>query len=500
MSRPDGKIITFYSYKGGAGRSMALANVAWILASQGKRVLMIDWDLEAPGLHRYFHPFLVDPDLTSTEGIIDFVWDFAMDMVTPPETELGRDGGTWLERAADLTAYTVGLNFDFGSGRLDFVPAGRQDLEYAARVNAFSWENFYTRLRGGILLEAMRKQLKSNYDFVLLDSRTGVSDTSGICTVQMPDQLVVCVTCNNQSIRGAAAVVGSIMEQREKAGRGGDGERLQVFPLLMRIDLAEKDKLDASRAFARQAFSGYPNHLDTGRRERYWRKSEVLYQSYYAYEEILATFGDSADSDKTLLSDFETLVGQLTGGEIEELGGMFESTRLDYKAKFLRSPVETVNVAGLKDLESIALYRQVKSAAEEWERSGRRPAKLLRWQVSKELSYARDVRSALLGGEGFSQFIDQSFAIRSFDRIMGTASVITAFYLALVAAVLVGMLLGFIFGPRIEGTASVIASGPLILVVWARREVIRKLVLGSRGYDVLWRAWEGLQFGKPHEQ
>jgi MinD-like ATPase involved in chromosome partitioning or flagellar assembly len=66
-----GKIVTFYSYKGGTGRSMALANVAWILASNGKRVLTVDWDLEAPGLHRYFKPFLVDKDLTSSDGIID---------------------------------------------------------------------------------------------------------------------------------------------------------------------------------------------------------------------------------------------------------------------------------------------------------------------------------------------------------------------------------------------------------------------------------------------
>ena len=48
----NGRIVTFYSYKGGTGRSMALANVAWILASNGTRVLTIDWDLEAPGLHR----------------------------------------------------------------------------------------------------------------------------------------------------------------------------------------------------------------------------------------------------------------------------------------------------------------------------------------------------------------------------------------------------------------------------------------------------------------
>src|SRR4051794_40512476 len=68
-----GQIVTFYSYKGGTGRSMLLANVAWILASNGLRVLVVDWDLEAPGLHRYFHPFLLDKDLSSSEGLIDFV-------------------------------------------------------------------------------------------------------------------------------------------------------------------------------------------------------------------------------------------------------------------------------------------------------------------------------------------------------------------------------------------------------------------------------------------
>src|SRR5581483_10947473 len=40
----NGRIVTFYSYKGGTGRSMALANVAWLLASGGRRVLVIDWD------------------------------------------------------------------------------------------------------------------------------------------------------------------------------------------------------------------------------------------------------------------------------------------------------------------------------------------------------------------------------------------------------------------------------------------------------------------------
>ena len=52
-----GEVVTFYSYKGGTGRTMALANVACLLAqrvSASERVLVVDWDLEAPGLHRFF--------------------------------------------------------------------------------------------------------------------------------------------------------------------------------------------------------------------------------------------------------------------------------------------------------------------------------------------------------------------------------------------------------------------------------------------------------------
>ena len=100
MPRKPGRIITFYSYKGGTGRTMALANVAWILASNGKRVLAVDWDLEAPGLHRYFRPFLLDKDLTSSPGIIDLVWDFAAATVAPIESAGEVETG-WHEEYAE---------------------------------------------------------------------------------------------------------------------------------------------------------------------------------------------------------------------------------------------------------------------------------------------------------------------------------------------------------------------------------------------------------------
>ena len=82
-NKAPGKIITFYSYKGGTGRSMALANIAWLLASGGQNVLVVDWDLEAPGLHRYFSPFLLDKDLADTDGLINLVDRYATEAVKP---------------------------------------------------------------------------------------------------------------------------------------------------------------------------------------------------------------------------------------------------------------------------------------------------------------------------------------------------------------------------------------------------------------------------------
>src|SRR5215218_3865632 len=66
-------IITFYSFKGGVGRTMALANVACSIASKSRRVLVVDWDLEAPGLHRYFERYpKVSPKIGSgTLGLLE---------------------------------------------------------------------------------------------------------------------------------------------------------------------------------------------------------------------------------------------------------------------------------------------------------------------------------------------------------------------------------------------------------------------------------------------
>jgi len=307
VDKPLGNIITFYSYKGGTGRSMAVANVAWILASGGKRVLTVDWDLEAPGLHRYYTPFLSDKDLTGSEGLIDLLIEFR-DATAVGHAGAGEDN--WHEAYADISPYVVSLDWDFPrGGTLDLLPSGRQGASYSARINSFDWEEFYERRGGGVFLEAVKENMRADYDYVLIDSRTGVSDTSGICTVQMPDAVVVCFTLNNQGLKGGAAVAHSIYEQRLRKGR-----EVAIFPVPMRVEPFEKTKLDLRREYAKELFKLFPSHLPPQSRAQFQEDTQVKYLPYYAYEEILATFGNRpGESDSTsLLAPAERLTAYLT--------------------------------------------------------------------------------------------------------------------------------------------------------------------------------------------
>ncbi len=338
MTGPEtsGRIVTFYSYKGGTGRSMALANVAWILANNGLRVLVIDWDLEAPGLHRYFHPFMRDKKLESCEGVIDFLVEFTSAAISPETPRQNADGEPWYRPYANLLSYACSLSWEFPNrGTIDLVSAGRQDAGYPVRVNSFGWQNFYDKLGGGLFLQEVKRQLRQNYDYVLIDSRTGVSDTSGICSVQMPDDLVVCFTLNEQSIAGASAIAASAAAQRVRP----DGEMgLRVLPIPTRVDASEKDKLTYALETARERFDTLLQWLDEEQLGEYWGSVHVPYIPYYAYEEVLATIADEPFQRGSMLSAMEEVTRWVTDQTITSLGRQSDEMRLKALGEFVRQP------------------------------------------------------------------------------------------------------------------------------------------------------------------
>ncbi|SPF05278.1 FxSxx-COOH system tetratricopeptide repeat protein [Streptomyces sp. MA5143a] len=342
-ARPGGRIITFYSYKGGTGRTMALANTAWILAANGKRVLAVDWDLEAPGLHRFFEPFLDPNALAATSGVIDIITEYSWAATTgePRPGPWHLDYARVEDHAVSLEPERFGLSFPDG-GTLDFLSAGRQNREYSATVSSFEWDNFYERLGGGLFLDALRDDMKASYDYVLIDSRTGLSDNADICTIQMPDVLVDCFTLSGQALDGAAAVAQTVAMGYRK-------RHIRVLPVPMRIDEGEKEKVDAGRALARLKFDGLPKgadgqELSPEEQTTYWGTVEIPYRPYYAYEETLATVGDKSGIANSLLSAFERLTAVLSDGEVTQLPPVPEPLRLRCLEAFTRQSPATRTV------------------------------------------------------------------------------------------------------------------------------------------------------------
>ena len=183
--------ITFYSFKGGVGRTLALANVATLLAKDADepcRVLAWDFDLAAPGLQQVVGCSWKGDKL----GFVDYV-------------------SKYVEAAtvSDIKGYIHPTSVP----GLDVLPAGHLDRSYAKKLDQIRWREIYRRARGFDFIEATKKQIASldpPYDYVLIDSLTGYSDVGGICVKQLPDAVVLVFRLNQQNLSGITRIYNSI--------------------------------------------------------------------------------------------------------------------------------------------------------------------------------------------------------------------------------------------------------------------------------------------------
>jgi MinD-like ATPase involved in chromosome partitioning or flagellar assembly len=208
---------TFYSYKGGVGRTLALANVASHLAMRGKKVLVVDFDLEAPGITTL--DFCAEA--RQRPGVVDFIHAYL------------RDGS-----APNVCAFIHRCGFTNASDgamlELHVMPAGDQSAAYGESFAKIDWRELYEERDGFLLIEDLREQWANlGYDYVLIDSRTGLTDVSGVCTRQLPDSVVTLFFPNEQNLAGLTDMVRSI---RTSKARPHSPELLFVASRLPRLD------------------------------------------------------------------------------------------------------------------------------------------------------------------------------------------------------------------------------------------------------------------------
>jgi len=225
----NGLVVTFYSYKGGVGRSFALANIGALLAMWGYKVLCIDWDLESPGLGHYFKPYLIKEESLEVGesnqkgGILELV-------------ELVKRG-----ESPDWRGFVRVLAGLKSEGTLSFMDAGLLNDSYVRRLNSLDWNELYEKHELGNYIEGVRDEWKEEYDFILVDSRTGVTDIGGITTIQLPEVFAFFFSANEQSLEGVIEVTRGVIEERKHLPF--DRGKLITLPVLSRFDMREERDL-----------------------------------------------------------------------------------------------------------------------------------------------------------------------------------------------------------------------------------------------------------------
>jgi MinD-like ATPase involved in chromosome partitioning or flagellar assembly len=229
-------IVTFYSFKGGVGRSMALANIATELVKRGRRVLVVDFDLEAPGLHT----FDFGGCSNTKGGVVDYVEEYLSTNKSP-----------------DVMKHVVRCDLESdNNGELWLMPPGTLDDTYSSRLSRLDWHDLYENKSGYLFFEDLKAQWQDaiDPDYILIDSRTGHTDVGGICTRQLPDSVVFLFFPNDQNLSGLRKVVSSLDEENKLRTIASDSPIEKHFVTSNVPDLDDEDDILANRlvAFSRE--------------------------------------------------------------------------------------------------------------------------------------------------------------------------------------------------------------------------------------------------------
>jgi MinD-like ATPase involved in chromosome partitioning or flagellar assembly len=198
-ARSDGPpIVAFHSFKGGVGRTTALASYAIARARRGHRVAVIDMDLDAPGVGR-----LLDSDGdggTARWGVVDFLLEAARELpLTDYRHVCARENVT-------------------GTGAIDVFPAGSLDDAYLTKLARVDLD-VQASTTGHPLLKLLRRiRQEGRPDVILIDGRAGLSPAAGLLLSGFAHLHVLFATTNPQSILGLERVVRHLGFEQARRG------------------------------------------------------------------------------------------------------------------------------------------------------------------------------------------------------------------------------------------------------------------------------------------
>jgi WD40 repeat protein len=234
-------IISFYSYKGGVGRTLLAANMAVALAREGKTLLW-DMDVEAPGLHNL--KALRNPGEIKS-GFFDWLRDWQTNKLRPP-------GPQDLGRFTQL-ARTTPFN------QLFILPAHGDEADAAALYFGIDWAYLLAgdQPPGRDLFAALFEQLgQEGFRHILIDTRTGLTDLGALLAGALPDATVLVGGYGRQNLKGLGRVH-QALSRLDKHIRPSNTD-LRLFPVASPIPQDDIDRVAAGRKRWAEAF-GMPD-------------------------------------------------------------------------------------------------------------------------------------------------------------------------------------------------------------------------------------------------
>jgi cellulose biosynthesis protein BcsQ len=310
---------------------MALANVGLLLAQWGYKTLLVDLDLEAPGLENFFQTFTDLAQARRAKGVVDFMLEAA-------------------ERGEGIEGKTIGFSHDSVSiriprseGSLELWTAGNRDDAYFSRVRKLDFAEFYASNNGGAFVEHLRNSLKEHYDFVLLDSRTGLTELGGLSTVQLPDLIALMVTATEQALTGGI----DIIERANKARQRLPYPRpvVRVVPVPSRIDVVGEFRLSQRwlDRIARETQDTVATWLPRSIKSRALLDLIKLpHVAFFSYGETLPVVEHGTTDPAGLGYAYENLAALLAHG-MEDVKTLLTS-RDEYVRTAMRRPPESTEI------------------------------------------------------------------------------------------------------------------------------------------------------------
>ncbi len=224
-------ISVFYSFKGGVGRTLAAVGAARELARQGERVLLVDADVDAPGLS-LMSPFReqIERDggrpgfVELLAAVRDEIDQESRRLEAAAGGDPSRPGDVAARAPFDVSPYICPIPlppFDeeeevVPGGCVALLPAGRLDEDYDARVARLGVRDLVEKEIGRSSMRALGALLRQatcdgkRFDYVFVDVRTGLSEVARAAARQLADHVVLFCGLNLQNVAGTRAMLADL--------------------------------------------------------------------------------------------------------------------------------------------------------------------------------------------------------------------------------------------------------------------------------------------------